>query len=309
MLKYLHMAVLTQQSDAQQSETSLEAARPRSRDWATALPFALAGVLLAVLAWPMLRWWWWEWTMPESYYAHAPLIPVLIGLMLWHRRVALRATPVAACPAALLVLVPALALFVLAVKMEMEAIESLAFILTVWSGLWLALGTRWMRAAAFPLGFLALMAPLPGPVLNDCTLRLQMLSTALANQILHALTFPTTLHGNVIQLENYNLFIDVPCSGFKLLLSLLTFNAAFAYLVDGRPARRYALFLFAAPLALVVNSVRVALIGIVGDCVGPAAAHVFHDWSGVITLILGFVALFALAKGLGCRKFAGWDIF
>ena len=66
-------------------------------DWATLLPFAVAGGLLLALAWPMLTWWWWEWTKPESYYAHAPLIPLLVGLMLWHRRDALRAAPKAPC--------------------------------------------------------------------------------------------------------------------------------------------------------------------------------------------------------------------
>ena len=273
------------------------------------LPFVLAGALLAVLARPMLTWWWWEWVKPESYYAHAPIIPALVGLMLWHRRDALQAVPKSPCRAALLLLVPALALLVLSVKTELEAVESFSFLLTVWGAVWLALGTRFVCAAAFPLAFLALMAPLPGPVLNDSTLRLQMLSTACANKLLHLLTFQTVLHGNVIRMENFDLFVDVPCSGFKLLLSLLTFSAAFAFLVDGAPRRRAVLFLFSLPLAVAVNSVRVALIGVVGDCIGPTAAHVFHDWSGMITLVLGFIALFSLAKGLGCRTFAGWAIF
>ena len=278
-------------------------------DWATALPFAVAGGLLIALAWPMLTWWWWEWSKPESYYAHAPLIAPLAGLMLWHRRDALRAVPKSPCPAALLALVPALTLLVFAEKTEIESMMSLGFLVTLWSAVWLALGTRFVRAAAFPLAFLMLMAPLPGPVLNDSTLRLQMLSTACAAKLLHLLTFQTVLHGNVIRMENFDLFVDVPCSGFKLLLSLLTFSAAFAYLVDGSPRKRFGLFLFALPLALIVNIVRISLIGIVGDCVGPDAAHVFHDWSGMITLVLGFVALFSLAKGLGCRTFAGWAIF
>ncbi len=292
--------------------TSEDGARPwaaPSIDWPSVLPFAAAGALLLILVRPMLAWWWWEWTMPESYYAHAPLIPFMAALMLWHRRAALRDVPKAACPAALGLLVPSLALLVVALKAELQAVQSAAFLLTLWSAAWLALGTRWMRAAAVPLLFLAGMAPLPGPVLNDSTLRLQMLSTELANRLLHVLTFSTVLHGNVIQMDNFDLFVDVPCSGFKLLLSLLCFNAAFAYLVDGNAKKRLALFLLAAPLALAVNVVRVTLIGVVGDCVGPAAAHVFHDWSGVITLILGFTVLFSLAKVFGCRTFAGWAIF
>jgi exosortase len=278
-------------------------------DWQTLLPFAAAASLLLALVWPMLTWWWWEWTMPESYYSHAPLIPFLVGLMLWHRRDVLRQVPKAACPVALALLLPSLALLVVALKMELQAVQSLAFLGTVWSAVWLTLGTRFLRAAMLPLLFLALMAPLPGPVLNDSTLRLQMLSTHLANSLLHVLTFSTTLHGNVIRMDNFDLFVDVPCSGFKLLLALLTFNAAFAFLVDGTVWKRFCLFLVAAPLALAVNVVRVTLIGIVGDCIGPVAAHVFHDWSGVITLILGFTALFALAKVSGCRTFAGWAIF
>ena len=279
------------------------------QDWQTLAPFAVALVLLGVLALPVLRFWDYEYTKPESYYGHAPLIPLIVALMLWHRRDALRAVPKAPALGALVLLLPALALLVFAIKTQAEALESTGLLLAFMSSVWLALGTPFVRVAAFPLGFLWLMAPLPGPVLNDSTLHVQMLSTVLANKLLHLMTFGTTLVGNVITMDNYSLFVDVPCSGFKLLLALLTFSAAFAYLVDGKPARRLLLFAFSLPLSLLVNSVRIALIGVVGECIGAPAAHVFHDWSGLLTLVLGFIALFGLAKGLGCRTFAGWAIF
>ncbi len=282
---------------------------PPRFDAATALPFVVAGALLLALAWPVLRFWAFEWTKPESYYEHGPLVPLIAALMLWHRRTALAAVPKAPALPALLVLIPALALLVFALKIQAEALESTGLLLTVTAAVWLALGAAFVRAAAFPLAFLWLMAPLPGPVLNDATQRAQMLSTVLANTLLHCMTFGTTLVGNVIQMEDYALFVDVPCSGFKLLLALLTFSAAFAYLVDGTPAKRLTLFAFSLPLSLLVNSVRIALIGVVGECIGAPAAHVFHDWSGLLTLSLGFAALFGLAKGLGCRTFAGWAIF
>ncbi len=279
------------------------------QDWLTLAPFAAAAALLAALAWPVLRFWGYEYTKPESYYGHAPLIPLIFALMLWHRRDALRAVPKAPAPAALALLLPALALLVFAIKTQAEALESTGLLLSVESSIWLALGTRFVRTAAFPLAFLWLMAPLPGPLLNDSTLHVQMLSTVLANKLLHLMTFGTTLVGNVITMDDYSLFVDVPCSGFKLLLAMLTFSATFAYLADGKPARRLLLFAFSLPLSLLVNSVRIALIGVVGECIGAGAAHIFHDWSGLITLVLGFIALFGLAKGLGCRTFAGWAIF
>lgn len=278
-------------------------------DWATALPYALAVGLLLALASPMLRSWSVEYFKSQSYYAHAPIIPVIIGLMFWHRREAVRACPKTPFLPALLVLVPALALFVFASKSYALALMSLAFLLILWSGVWLALGTRFVRAFWVPLAFVVLMVPLPGPLLNDATLKLQMISTVFADKLLHLMFFHTTLEGNVIQMDNFPLFVDVPCSGFKLLLSLLTFDAAFAYLVDGSRNKRILLFLLSVPLALVINAVRIALIGVVGECVGDAIAHVFHDWSGIITLVLGFTVLFSVAKVFGCRTFAGWAIF
>jgi exosortase len=281
----------------------------------TTLDLPTAGLLIAAVALllatakPILTWWAWEWTKPESYYAHAPVIPFLTLLMLWHRRTALRAIPTAPTAWALTALVPSLMLLVLSVKMELEAVESTALLLAITSAVWLMMGTRWLRAALFPLAFLWLMAPLPGPVLNDATLHLQMTSTRLANSLLHLLQFHTTLTGNVIQMDDFSLFVDVPCSGFKLLLSLLTVSAALAYLLDGPAQRRVGLFLLSLPLSLVVNSVRIALIGIVGECLGATSAHTFHDWSGVLTLSLGVAALFGVAKGLGCRTFAGWPLF
>lgn len=286
-----------------------ETPRLGSLDWPTLLPYIGALILFAVLIQPMVVAWLFEYNKPGSYYAHAPLIPFIIILMFWARRETLRAVPKAPAPIAALVLVPALALFVFASKSFALSLTSMAFLLIVWSGAWLALGTRFIRAFWVPLVFLSLMVPLPAPVLNDATLKLQMTSTLFADKLLHLMMFHTVLHGNIIQMDNFPLFVDVPCSGFKTLVSMLTFSAAFAYLVDGTRAKRVLLFLLSAPLALVINSVRIALIGVVGECINDHAAHVFHDWSGIFTLILGFTVLFSIAKAFGCRTFAGWAIF
>lgn len=273
------------------------------------LPYAAAIALFAVLAWPMLHWWWWEYTKPDSYYAHGPLVPLMAAFMLWAQRKRLADVPKAAFLPALFVLVPALALLVFATKIEARAVESYSFVLALWSGVWLALGSRFIRAAWFPLAFIALMMPLPGPILNDATLHMQMSSTKAASVILRLLGFSNTQVGPMITLSDFQFSVDVPCSGFKTLLALFTFNAFLAAMLDGPVWKRLLLFALCLPLSLVVNSVRIALIGIVGECITVQAAHVFHDYSGIIVLVLGFIVLFSIAKVLGCRKFAGWAIF
>jgi len=62
-------------------------------------------------------------------------------------------------------------------------------------------------------------------------------------------------------MESYALNVELPCSGFKTLIGLLAFSAAFSYVVEGPIRKRWLLFLSSAPLAVLVNAVRIALIG------------------------------------------------
>lgn len=269
----------------------------------------VAGLVLLVLARPVLLSWIGQYSRQESYYAHAPLIPAMIALMLWHRRGALNAVPKQPSFGAIWALIPALALFEFAAHNHAMSLQSLAFLFALWSSVWLVLGTRFWKATAFPLLFVALMVPLPGPVLNDATVPIQHQSTLLANALLHLMGFATNLAGNLITMDNFALAVDTPCSGLHTLLALVTIGAGLLYLMDGPWHRRLWLLIAALPLSLLTNSLRVALIGVCGECIGPQAAHVFHDWSGMMAMALGAVALLLLAKGLGCRKFAGWPIF
>ena len=284
---------------------------PTSGRWdLTTILLLTAGLgLLLALSWPMPRHLYEEYTQFESYYAYGPVIPFLAGFMLWHRRAALRAAPRTPCWGALAVFLPAVALLIWASGQELAWVMDNSFLLSLWSGVWLVLGTRWTRAAAFPLAFLLWMIPLPGPLLNDATYSSQHFCTGAAARLLHLLAFHPVIVGSVIQLDNFSLFVDVPCSGLKNLLSLMMISAAFAYLLDGPANRRIALFLFSIPLSIAVNVTRLTLLGVVGECFGTHAAHVFHDWDGLLSLVLGVTALFWFARRMGCRTFAGWPLF
>ena len=273
-----------------------------------------AGMLLAVgvlfgltLAWSLLAHWAGEYAQPDSYYAYGPLIPFLAALMLWRRRERLpRARP---CLGALAALLPATGLLVVATKLQMPALMSLGFLGAVWSSAWLLRGTAWVRAARVPLLFLLWMAPLPGPLLNDATFDAQGWSTRLADGALHVLSFHTTLSGSVIALDTFSLFVDVPCSGLKGLLTLVMFGSAFAVLADGPARRRLSLVLVSAPLAVFVNVARLVTLALVGECFGSHAEHLIHDASGLGSVALGFFLLMAFARRIGCHTLAGWRLF
>jgi exosortase len=273
------------------------------------VPLFIAMGFLVMTSWITLQWWVWEYIKPDSYYSHGLVMPLIIAVLLWHRRRRLREVPKRVFPPALFLVVISLVVLVVASKHWMQALMSLAFLGTVTGSIWFLGGSALLRATALPLAFLYLMAPLPGPVLNDLTLGVQQSSTRGAALLLQGIGLHPLQQGNVIQMENFTLNVDVPCSGFKLLLRLLTFSGAFAALTDMSNDRRLKLFLFSLPLAIVVNAVRIALIGVVGECMGNSAAMTFHDWSGTICLCMCLAVLFWVAKGLGCRSFAGQRIF
>jgi exosortase len=278
-------------------------------DWRTIAMCCLALALFAALSWPLLTAWGREYVDPEGYYAHAPLIPAIVGLMFWSRRKELQGVDKRPSLWPLIVLAVALPLLVFTTRIFASSLATVAFFLVIWSSIVSLFGLKFFRAAAFPLLFLVTMAPLPGMLLTDCTHGLQDFSTYAAAGLLRLLSFTAVLDGNVIHMQNYSLFVDVPCSGFKILLALLTVNAALAYLFDGSPVKRTILFVLSVPIGLTINTVRIALIGMVGDCMGPAQAQSFHDWSGLLTWTLGVAVVLAIAKGFGCRTFAGWPLF
>jgi exosortase len=279
---------------------------PAWLDWA---PFTAALVLMLVASRATLQFWWWEYTAPESYYSHALIVPGLIAFILWAHRERIKAVdirPSYAAAAATLVMV---VINQLAVRARMESIMSYSLAGILVFSAWAMFGGRLLWQEKIAALFLLAMLPLPGPLLNDMTFGLQRISTNGATWLLNHTGFPSTQIGYEIHMQDFVMFVDVPCSGFKTLIALLTFNAFFAYLLDASTLKRLELFLIAAPLSIGVNVLRISLIGVVGECISNSAAHIFHDYSGLITLVIGILTLLGLARILGCRKFAGMVIY
>ncbi len=279
------------------------------RDWPTLALLAVSAAAALLITRTVLAQWLSAYLAPNSFYVYGPAIPFLVGVMFWHRRDALRAVPKAPSYAALPALFASLGVLLLGVKHELLAVGSVGVLCSVWSSVWLLLGGRFFRAAAFPLLFLAWAAPLPGPLLHEATFGSQQLSTELTDRLLHVLQFPTNLHGNVITLDSFSLFVEEPCSGFMLLLTLLVISSAFAWLADGPQPRRLLLFALSLPLAIADNVFRLTLLAVVGDSFGARAEHVIHDPSGLAVVGLGLLVLFGIARRMGCRTFAGLPLF
>jgi exosortase/archaeosortase family protein len=62
------------------------------------------------------------------------------------------------------------------------------------------------------------------------------------------------------------------------------------------------MLLMIVPLCLLMNGLRIAMIGMVGEQWGAPAGAAFHDWSGYIMLLICFWIIFKAARLLGWKE-------
>lgn len=270
------------------------------------LPFLIAPLLVSFIYLSTFQWWWFEWTYPGSFYAHAVFVPFFVMIMVWRNRESLAQARWQPSWAGLALIVPALLLLLVAQRSDITVIKSISFDLLLLGSTLLLFGIAKTRLLLFPLLFVVMMMPLvPDQLINGIAFPIQITSARLATKLLNLITLSALSEGTQIKMEHYRMAVELPCSGFKTLLSLLTFSAAFAYLVEAPVWKRWTLFLTTAPLSLIINALRITFIGIVGELVSGSAAATFHDYSGFIVLIMAFTFLFNFARVLRCERFLG----
>lgn len=271
--------------------------------WAALIPITVGLALVIWLFIPTFKWWYGMWMKDASYYQHAFLVPFISGFIVWLKWDLLKKMPVKPAVQGFTLLVAALIVTSVASWVDTESIRGLMFPAVI-AGLCLAiLGRKMTKELSFPISYLYFMCVLPGFILTMLSFRIQMLSTIGATMLLRILTFDVYREGAIIMMPNIEVLVGDPCSGFRLLISFIALSVLFVYLVEGSKWGKAMIIAFVLPLILILNSVRIALIAIVGELMGAEAMHTFHDFSGYIILILAFVILYLFARVVKCQKF------
>lgn len=278
---------------------------PAGRLLQNPLTWVGAGALVAlgIAYYSVFYYWQYNWFRSNGYYSHGILVPFLALYMVWMRREELRQAEVRASSGGLAVVFIALALRVLGHLTQSSTVSSLSFLILVYGVVASLLGWHMVRLVWFPILFLGFMMPLPSTIFDEISQPAQEWSTIIANVILKTIGYETHRVGNVIYIPGgFDLDVGVPCSGFKMLVSMATFAFFFAYYIRVELWRQVLLVILALPLALVINGLRIALIGIVGTKFGEEAGYAFHDWSGYLVLVVAFAVLFQLGRWLGWQR-------
>lgn len=243
------------------------------------------------------------WSTAE--YSHGPIIP-MVSLYLFLRELRRMPEPAAHIRdgwPGLAVMAGALALAILGNLMKVPDIVTYALIFWV-SGVVLSIfGWQRGRHHQLPVFHLIFMLPLPQILYWKLATYLQWISSVIGVWLVSQAGVAVYLDGNVIDLGVYKLQVAEACSGLRYLFPILSFSYLFAILYRGPLWHKLLLLLSAAPITVMMNSVRIAIIGWLVDRYGIGQAEGFlHFFEGWVIFLICVGILFTMASTL--QRFA-----
>lgn len=236
------------------------------------------------------------WKLPE--YSHGPLIPVLSGLLFLRQ---LKTVPVETGPKSDRMPGVALLIFAFCLALAGKLIQIsdiVTYAMILWVGAVLLISFGWRRGRHFwpPVLHLIYMLPLPAVLYYGLSTYLQGVSSELGVYFLRVLNVPVFLEGNIIDLGVYKLHVAEACSGLRYLFPILSFSYIFAVLYQGPMWHKAVLLIAAAPITVVMNSVRIAIAGLIVNNYGIEYVEGFsHFFEGWVIFAACILMLFALA--------------
>jgi exosortase D (VPLPA-CTERM-specific) len=249
-----------------------------------------------------------QWRMEE--FSHGYLIPFISGYLVWQRRHALRCTVFNGSWSGLAVVALGIGLDLVGRLTSIFAVQHIALLVVI-TGLVLAVtGWQGLRILRAPLAILVFMIPLPEFILYPLSSELQLVSSAFGVWLIRLTGVAVFLEGNVIDLGGYRLEVAQACSGLRYLLPLMTLAFLVAAFYRATFWKRALIFLSSIPITLLMNSLRIAAIGVMVDRWGSAMAEgLVHQVQGWMMFMLSAALLIleiALLTRVG-RDRAPWQ--
>jgi exosortase B len=239
------------------------------------------------------------WT--ESDEMHGPIVLAVALWALWTLRKSIADSfgegSVAAWPIAII----GLLFYFVGRTLDILVLEIGSQVLVLSACLLLLGGWRALRLAAFPLGFLIFLVPLPGNLVDSLTGSLKQVVSQVAENLLYWAGYPVARSGVIISVGPYQLMVADACSGLKSMFSLSAMGFLYIYLMDYKSWARNGILMAALiPIAFLANVVRVMVLILVTYHFGDAAGQGFvHDAAGIVLFVVSILMLGAFDALLG----------
>lgn len=273
------------------------------------------GILLIVFVGLFFRWFQFQHRWSSRHmedWGHAYLIPVIAGYLIWQNREKIASTRIAAFwPGLLPILTGIMCYFFFVVGTPNHMLQGFSLILTLFGIVLMLLGPAMMRWLFLPIAFLVFGVTISEMIMIQITFPLRMLAADggyVALKMIGAVFgFTADVNGSILTVlsgsgESHPLDVAEACSGMRMVIAYLALSAAVAVLGCREWWQRVALMLLAAPVAVFMNIIRVATLGIFSLIDPELASGDAHTLIGTILLIPGLglflLVVWALNKAL-----------
>jgi exosortase D (VPLPA-CTERM-specific) len=232
-----------------------------------------------------------RWSYEEEY-SYGFLIAALVPVLLWRRWPVLMSDSMGSRWPGLAVLASAQLFAVLGIASESYFIENIALVISLLGFGLIIFGDGSMRTL-LPIALLLLLTiPLPFTLQAMLTIKLQLISTNLGVVFIHLLGIPVYVEGNIIDLGSYKLQVAEACSGLRYLLPLTCISFLIAYLYKAPLWKKCLVVASAAPITIMINSLRIAVTAVLVNNFGNHMAEgFFHKFEGWVVFLAGVLLL------------------
>lgn len=258
------------------------------------LILVLAGLLLTTywdgLAYMANAWF----DSPE--YSHGVMIPFIAAFLAWQKWAILRKVEPRSSWQGFALVVFGLLLYIIGQLSALYVLVHYSFVIVLCGLVLTYWGWTGLKFWGMPLVFLVLMIPLPNFFYNGLSSQLQLLSSELGVSFIRACGLTVFLEGNVIDLGSMKLQVVEACNGLRYLFPLMAAGFILAYFFKAPWWQRLIVFISSIPITLLMNSLRIGLIGVTVEYFGVAAAEGFvHDFEGWLMFMVSFAVMLAEA--------------
>lgn len=235
-----------------------------------------------------------DWGTNDNY-SHGFFIPVISLYMIYSMRASLKKCRIHPADWGMLLLLAGLGQLLLAHAGSEFFLQRTSMIPVLLGAVLFLFGTAYTRKLLLPVAYLLFMIPLPAILWNKIAFPMQLFSSAITETFIRLLGISVFREGNVLHLAQTTLEVVDACSGLRSLTTMFALSAALAWFARYSLARKWFLFIMAAPIAVVANIIRLTFTAALASVYGSDVAQGFlHEFSGMVTFFIGLAFLAGL---------------